>query len=413
MKILTLAGGYDQIALIEELKVRGHQVLLADYLESPVAKSYADCHYKISTLDEEAVCALAKREKVDLVTTACTDQALLTVANVSERLGLSFYLSSKKALEITNKRYMKEKMSASGIPTARYIVLDDRDTWESRIEEAGRFPLVVKPCDCNSSKGVTRVNTEQELVSAVERAFDLSRSGKVIAEEFVEGDEISIDAWIDSEGGKILSVTGTSKMRENADGFTIYQSKYPFRGIEGIRDQLEAIVKKIAAAFELSNCPLLVQALVHENKVSVIEFSARMGGGTKYKLIEYVSGIPIMERYVDRILGDSTQILHPTWSDRKMELNYVYAYNGTVTKVTGLEELKEQGVIKEYFLYQSMGSVIQKRTTSSDRVFGFLIAEEDEGTLRKARECVLDRADILDGDRSILYKGCYQRTEAG
>lgn len=408
MKILTLAGGYDQIALIEELKARGHQVLLADYLENPVAKPYADYHHRISTLDEEAVFSLAKREKVDLVTTACTDQALLTAANVSERLGLPFYLSSRKALEITDKRYMKDKMAANGIPTAKYVVFEDRGTWKSHIEEAGRFPLVVKPCDCNSSKGVTRVNTEKELADGVERAFDLSRSGKVIAEEFVEGEEISIDAWIDGEGEKILSVTGTSKMRENADGFTIYQSKYPFRGMEGIRGQLEAIVKKIAATFELSHCPLLVQALVRGDEVSVIEFSARMGGGTKYKLIEYVSGIPIMEKYVDRILGDSAQVLHPTWSEKKMELNYVYAYNGTVTKVTGLEELKEQGFIKEFFQYQSVGSVIRKRTTSSDRVFGFLLAEEDEETLRKTRKYVLDRVDVLDGDRSILYKGCFQ-----
>lgn len=408
MKILTLAGGYDQIALIQELKARGHQVLLADYLENPMAKTYADRHYRVSTLDEEAIYSLAKREEVDLVTTACTDQALLTVAGVSEKLGLPFYLSSKKALDITNKYYMKNKMSANGIPTAKYMVLDDQDTWKCRFGEAGMFPFVVKPCDCNSSKGVTRVNTEKELADAVERAFQLSRSGKVIVEEFVDGEEISIDAWIDSEGEKILSVSKTSKVYENADSFTIYQSKYPFRGIEGIQNQLKDIVKKIVAAFELSDCPLLVQALVHDNEVSVIEFSARMGGGTKYKLIEYMSGVPIMEKYVNRILGDNSQILHPVQSEKKVELNYVYAYNGTVTKVTGLENLKKQGVIKEFFLYQPIGSIIQKRTTSSDRVFGFLIAEEDEETLRKTREYVLDRVDILDGNRSILYKGCFQ-----
>lgn len=408
MKILTLAGGYDQIALIQGLKARGHQVLLADMFENPMAKAYADRHYGVSTLDEEAIYALAKREKVDLVTTACTDQALLTVAGVSERLGLPFYLSSKKALDITNKCYMKNKMSANGIPTAKYVILDDQDAWKSRFREAGMFPFVVKPCDCNGSKGVTRVSTEKELADAVERAFQLSRSGKVLVEEFVDGEEISIDAWIDSEGEKILSVSKTSKIYENADNFTIYQSKYPFRGIEGIRNRLEDIVKRIAAAFELSDCPLLVQALVHDDEVSVIEFSARMGGGTKYRLIEYMSGVPVMEKYVNRILGDNSQILHPVQSEKKMELNYVYAYNGTVTKVTGLEDLKKQGVIREFFLYQPIGSIIQKRTTSSDRVFGFLIAEEDEETLRKTREYVLDRVDILDGNRSILYKGCFQ-----
>ena len=42
MKALVLAGGYPQIALIEELKSRNIRVLLADYNEEPVAKKFAD-----------------------------------------------------------------------------------------------------------------------------------------------------------------------------------------------------------------------------------------------------------------------------------------------------------------------------------------------------------------------------------
>ena len=44
MKILVLAGGSDQIALINELKSRGHEVVLVDYFDNPPAKSYADKH---------------------------------------------------------------------------------------------------------------------------------------------------------------------------------------------------------------------------------------------------------------------------------------------------------------------------------------------------------------------------------
>ena len=80
MKILVLAGGADQIALINELKNRGHYVILLDYFENPPAKKYADKHIVASTLDIPKVREVAAEEKVDLVCTACTDQALLTVA---------------------------------------------------------------------------------------------------------------------------------------------------------------------------------------------------------------------------------------------------------------------------------------------------------------------------------------------
>ena len=97
MKALVLAGGYPQIALINELKSRGMRVLLADYYAEPVAKPYADEFYQISTLDVEAITALAREQKVDFLITACTDQALLTVAQVSETLGLPCYIDYKTA----------------------------------------------------------------------------------------------------------------------------------------------------------------------------------------------------------------------------------------------------------------------------------------------------------------------------
>ena len=73
MKIIVLAGGADQIALIRELKGRGHEVVLVDYFQNPPAKQYADKHIVASTLDIDAVRDIALKERADLVCTACTD----------------------------------------------------------------------------------------------------------------------------------------------------------------------------------------------------------------------------------------------------------------------------------------------------------------------------------------------------
>ena len=110
MRIVVLAGGADQIALINELRKRGHYVVLVDYFDFPPAKPYADEHIVASTLDVDRVRQIAIDVKADLVCTACTDQALLTVANVSEQLGLPCYISYKDALNVTNKSYMKKRM---------------------------------------------------------------------------------------------------------------------------------------------------------------------------------------------------------------------------------------------------------------------------------------------------------------
>lgn len=408
MKILVLAGGFDQIALIKELRSRGNIVYLADYFENPPAKQYADKHFQISTLDEKEVYKLAKKEQVDLITTACTDQALMTVASVSERLHLPCYISSKTARNVTNKAYMKKKFAEFDISTAKWNLLESENDFEKLKKHQLDFPLIVKPCDCNSSKGVVKVESYGEMEVAVRNAFQLSRSKKVVVEDYKQGDEVSIDVWKDIEGAKILSVSGTSKIKENIDNFTIYQSKYPIEMSGALVSKIKSTAEKICAAFELDNCPLLIQAIIHGDEISVIEFSARMGGGSKYKLIEYMANIDIMKIYVNRVLGDISQIVKPVWSSKLIELNYVYAYNGVFAKLIGFDKFLRTGDIKELFQYKKEGSIIEKRTTSSDRVVGFLIEADSGQELVNLRSRIVDNVDILSTEgKSMMYKKCF------
>jgi len=410
MRIMVLAGGFDQIALIQKLKNRGHEVVLIDYYKNPLAKGFSDFHYQVSTLDIDAVLKCAKNEKVDLVTTACTDQALLTAATVSEELGLPFYISARTAQKVTNKAYMKEMFKANGISSAKHIVFDCSTKITEWKGEHLDYPLVIKPCDCNSSKGVVKVWSEKDLPSAVENAFSLSRSKKVIAESFINGQEISIDAWIDNEGTKIISVSSTKKIRSNENEFTIFQSSYPIKASVELENKIQETADRIAKAFDLHKCPLLIQAIINENNIYVIEFSARMGGGSKYKLIEYMSGIDIMQVYVNRILGDENQIIVPRKSDKFIELDYVYAYNGVFSHLKNFEELKNEGIIKELFIYKTRGEIIYNKVTSSDRIAGILLEENSQDELIKTREIILNQVDIIDENgKSLMYKECFKK----
>ena len=83
---------------------------MVDYLDNPPAKKFADYFFQISTLDDDSIYGLAIKHRIELITTACTDQALLTMANVSEKLNLPCYLNAKTAKNVTDKAYMKKKM---------------------------------------------------------------------------------------------------------------------------------------------------------------------------------------------------------------------------------------------------------------------------------------------------------------
>ena len=366
MKILVLAGGADQIALIKELKLRGHEVVLLDYFENPPAKPYADKHIVASTLDVEAVEKYAKAEKVSLICTACTDQALLTVSYVSERLGLPCYIDYQTGLNVTNKSFMKKVLTDNDIPTARFSIVDKPD--KEKIQ-GFKFPLVVKPVDCNSSKGVKKVESIEEYRQYITEAIQYSRSNTAIVEEYKEGKEISADFYIENGVAKLLSATTSLKIK-NRKSFTILCSDYP--ALNASQEiTVTQIAQDISKAFNLDNTPLLVQMIANDNEINVIEFSARMGGGSKYKLIEVLSGVNIMSKYVDRILGGYPEV-KPSKQVDYCKMVYIYCNPGIYDHMEGLEMMKEEGMIDEYFLYKTKGMEINKAETSGDRPSGYL-----------------------------------------
>lgn len=400
MKILVLAGGADQVALIKELHRRGHEVVLLDYLENPPAKVLVEHHIQESTLDTEKVKKCALKEKVDLICTACTDQALLTVAKVSEEINLPCYISYDKALSVTNKRYMKKRMIEFGIPTSKHVTISSISDFDA-IKELS-FPLVVKPADCNSSKGVIKVNDIVECKKYVTNALSLSRTSTAIVEEFKSGDEISADFYIDRDNPIFLSASASVKIK-GTKGFTITGSIYPVINDEQI-SRLKKIAYMISQGFGLTDTPLLIQLIKSDNDFHVIEFSARMGGGSKYRLIQEISGVDIMSGYVDLILGERPHI-YPEQSRYQIRMLYIYSRPGIVKSIQGLDALKEQGTIKEVFFYKTLNSEIYKAETSSDRVLGLLVtAETPEDMQLKVNE-INSTLAIIDqnGDDIMMH----------
>lgn len=389
-RVMILAGGNDQIALIEELRryFKGDvEIILVDMSDKVRAIPYADKFLKISTMDKAAVLAAAREEKIDYILTACGDQPLSTMAYVATEMGLPTYLSEQDVRDLTNKRFMKEKMVRSGIPTAKHIYIDK--DWDGKLPDF-EYPLVVKPVDSNGSKGVKKVFAPDDLEKSLKEAFLYSLSGDVIIEEYKQGEELSVDVYVEGTTAKILSITASKKIQENKDSFTIIQSYYP-----APTDYQEEIVyeicQKIADAWHLHDTPLLVQMIQKGDNYNVLEFSARMGGGSKYRLIQRLSGVDIMKVYVEMVMGEKPHV-EPEKQYNNAIMSYIYCYPGVYKSVEGLEELKEQGVILDWFVYRGSDSVIEKSNTSSDRAAGFLVVgasqEEVERKLADANKAL-------------------------
>ena len=401
-KIMVLAGGNDQCALIEELRryFNGDvEIILADMSDKVKAIAYADKFIQVSTMDRPAVLKVAKEEGIDYILTACGDQPLSTMAYISEQMGTPSYLTEQEVRDLTNKRFMKDKMVENGIPTAKHIYIDKN--WNGKMPEF-KYPLVVKPVDSNGSKGVKKVFTLDELEVSLKEAFSYSISGDVIIEEFKSGEELSCDFYVENGIAKTLSITASKKIKENEKSFTIIQSYYP-APVSYSEERVLEIAQKIVDAWGLKDTPLLVQMIVNGDDYNVLEFSARMGGGSKYHLIQVLSGVDIMKVYVEMVMGEKPHV-EPSKQWNNAIMSYVYCKPGEYTALRGFDELKKNGDIYSYFTYRTAPSTIVKSDTSSDRVAGFLVvANSEEEALRKL-QYANERLAVLDGNGNDIMR---------
>ena len=407
MKIIVLAGGNDQAALIQELrhKLKDVEVLLIDFAPNVVAAKYADRHIVESTMDLAKVKEIAKEEKVDFIITACGDQPLLTMAVVSEELGLPCYLSKKQVLNLTNKMYMKRLMVENDIPTSHFKTFTSKDV----IDTTGlNYPLIVKPVDSNGSKGVRKCKDRAELDKYLPEAFRFTLSDTVIVEEFCEGVEISADFYICDGKAKKVMWCQLNKYKVDDSTQVIYQSIIPPTLSEKASETLMQVANKIAKGYEVDNSPLLVQAMVNGDDVKVIEFSARLGGGAKYKTIRNVTGFNVLRANLESMLGEKPDVKIND-DGRCYSRCHIYTNGGVFTAIEGLEDLQQQGTIDEYVLTKPFGVTTGSPKSSSDRVASvFISASSSEELRKKVNEAISQLQVVDDKGEDILFREMYK-----
>lgn len=190
-KIMLLGGNYFQMTATLTAKRLGYHVISVDYLPDNPAHQYADEYYNVSTIDKEAVLALAREKEIDGIVSYASDVSAPTAAYVAEKMGLPTN-PYESVMILTHKDLFRKFMKENGFLMPQGRSFTDR-------EEARTFfrtlsmPVMVKPIDSSGSKGVVKVFQEEEFDSAWEEAVSYSLSKHVIVEEFIQKQGYQID----------------------------------------------------------------------------------------------------------------------------------------------------------------------------------------------------------------------------
>lgn len=289
MKVLVVGGGGREHALVWKLKQspRVKEVYCAPG-NAGIAQM-ATC-VNIRAEDVKMLLAFAREKGIDLTVVGPEAPLMEGIVEKFREAGLKIFGPSRRAAEIEgSKALAKEIMEKYNIPTARYAAFTDAAGAKAYIREHGT-PCVVKADGLAAGKGVIVAMDEATALEAVETIMQERVFGdagdKVIIEEFLEGEEVSILAFTDGET-VIPMVSAQDHKRifdkdegPNTGGMGAY-SPAPVYTPElaeiALRDILIPTVKGMAQEGRTYSGVIYAGLMVTKDGTKVLEYNARFG----------------------------------------------------------------------------------------------------------------------------------------
>lgn len=298
-KLAIIGASYLQQPLVEKAREMGLYTICFAWEDGAVCKDLCDKFYPISIVDKDAILKVCREEGIDAVTTIASDVAVLTVNYVAEQMGL-IGNPDKYSQTATNKYLMRQCFMENGVPSPKYCLTDGEVPMAI---STFRFPVIVKPTDRSGSRGVEKVEKQEDLQEAITRACKESFQQKAVIEEFVEGREISVES-ISFEGRHyILQIT--DKVTTEAPFFVELEHHQPSTLPEDIKSRVKAIVLNALTALHIqygaSHAELKI---TKDGDIRVIEIGARMGGDfIGSDLVKLSTGYDFLKGVIDVAFG--------------------------------------------------------------------------------------------------------------
>ncbi len=294
----------------------------------------------------EQLIQFAVEQQVGLTIIGPEIPLLAGLADRFKEAGLNVFGPSQAAAEIEgSKSFAKELMEKYDIPTADYAVFTSYEEACQYVEEKGA-PIVIKADGLAAGKGVTVAMTKEEALKALEEML-LNRkfgeaSAQVVIEEFLDGEEFSLMAFVNGTTVIPLEIAQDHKRVYDGDkgpntgGMGAY-SPVPHIGNETVQTAVETILKPAAAAMVeegRSFCGILYAGLIKTSAgPKVIEFNARLGD-------------PETQVILPRLSSDLVQTILSILEGGKPELVWdSQAMIGVVVASKGYPEEYEKGAV--------------------------------------------------------------------
>ena len=389
--VLT-GGSRSQLGLLEQARALGHEVCVVDGSERAplleeadhaIVRSFTDVGGVVSDLEQRGIEAIA-------VATMGSDQAVLPTAQLAERLGLPG-LPVETARTVADKRRMRAAFEKRKVRCPKGREAASFEEAEQAFHQLGA-PVVVKPVDGSAQRGVTEVRAEGELADAVDRALAASKASAIVLEQYLDGDEFTVNGFLLAGEYFPMSVTRRLLYPPPPLGVCIAH-RYP--SLLENEQPLFDLAHKASLAVGLETGPSYVQVRTRDGAPWAIEVGARLGGGKDAELAKLVTGFDAIRANVLWALGELTRddLREGDAVAPVGQVRFVVHEPGRIVRLDTAPALALDGV-HEAGWYWREAMTLPPMTSGAERLGYLLLTAQGEDELDELTERALAALDV-------------------
>ncbi len=274
MKVLLLCASHNDLGLVYALRKLGYEIIVTGSIPGLIGEKYADVYIKADYSRKETILEIAQKEKIDAICACCNDYGVYTAAYVAEKLGLLGYDSYETTRILHNKDKFKEFAKKNHIISPWTEAFESYDAAVDFLKNVP-FPVIVKPTDASAGNGIEKIDSFDRGEKALQAAFEKSRIGKIVIEEFIEGTQHGFCTFLINQ--KVVAVCSNNEY-SFINPYRVEIDTYPADNYEKVSAQIIAQIEKIASLLRLKDGIFHLQYIYKDGIPQIIEVMRRVIG---------------------------------------------------------------------------------------------------------------------------------------
>ena len=413
MRILVVGGGGREHAICWKLNNESNVEKIYCAPGNAGISSVAKC-IDIQDSDIENLLKFAKENQIDLTIVGPEIPLVAGIVDAFEKEGLKIFGPNKECAQLEgSKAFSKDFMIRHNLPTAKYKEYTNLDEAISEIDSFG-YPVVIKADGLAAGKGVVIPENREDAITTLKEMMSDHKFGnagdKIVVEEFLNGIETSILAFVDNDTiVPMVSSKDHKKVFEGEAGLNT-GGMGTFSPSEIYTDELakevqEKILDKTLEGFKKDNLNykgiLFVGLMITEDGPKILEYNVRFGDPETQSVLFRLD--TDLNKIISAILDNNLKNIEINYSKEEaicvMLTSGGYPENYEKGKViSGLENLDSDIVVFHSGTKFDNGNIV----TNGGRVIGITAKGK---TVKEAGE------KVYENIKKINFEGMHYRKD--